>query len=66
LAKVNVEGIVTALMKTDSKVDHRILPNLNHMFQNAKSGSTDEYADIEETLDVAVLEMMNQWIKKQL
>jgi hypothetical protein len=31
----------------------KILPGLNHLFQNATAGSGAEYAQIEETLDPA-------------
>jgi dipeptidyl aminopeptidase/acylaminoacyl peptidase len=45
-AKENVLGIVQALKSTPAKVNQMILPNLNHMFQNAKTGSTQEYSEI--------------------
>lgn len=65
-AKINVGGIVNALKSTSAKVGHMILPNLNHMFQNAKTGSTQEYAEIDETLNVEVLEIIAKWLEKQL
>ena len=38
------------------------LPNLNHLFQHCKTGSPDEYADIEETFSTEVLDLMVSWI----
>ena len=40
------------------------LPNLNHLFQNCKTGSPSEYADIEETFTPAALELVTTWIRK--
>ncbi|MDT9600581.1 alpha/beta hydrolase family protein [Sphingosinicella rhizophila] len=38
------------------------LPNLNHLFQNATSGSPMEYGTITETMDPAALKLMGDWI----
>jgi len=65
-AKENVEGIIKSLKISQKNVSHKIFPNLNHMFQNAKTGSTDEYAEIEETIDFEVLEDMVKWLDKQI
>jgi hypothetical protein len=35
------------------------------MFQKAQTGSTDEYAQIEQTIDTQVLETIYQWLEKQ-
>ena len=40
------------------------LPNLNHLFQNCKTGSPNEYANIEETFAPAALELVTTWIRK--
>jgi len=40
------------------------LPNLNHLFQTAKTGAVGEYADIEETVAPAALDTMSDWIRK--
>lgn len=39
------------------------LENLNHLFQHCKTGSTLEYATIEETISPEVLDIITQWIK---
>jgi hypothetical protein len=38
------------------------MPGLNHLFQTAKTGSTMEYAQIEETMSPAVLDLVTHWI----
>ncbi len=40
----------------------RKLSNINHMFQNAPTGSPDEYRNIEETFAPFVLGMISEWI----
>lgn len=41
------------------------LPGLNHLFQNAKTGSPSEYGQIEETISPAALDKIASWILKQ-
>ncbi len=38
------------------------LPGLNHLFQNCKTGSVAEYAQIEETISPKVLELISSWV----
>ncbi len=38
------------------------LPGLNHLFQQAQSGTVEEYARIEQTIDPSVLELISRWI----
>jgi pimeloyl-ACP methyl ester carboxylesterase len=40
------------------------LPNLNHLFQTAQTGSLTEYAKIEETISPAALKLIGDWINK--
>lgn len=39
------------------------LDNLNHLFQTCQTGSTNEYATIEETIAPHILEIILQWLK---
>jgi pimeloyl-ACP methyl ester carboxylesterase len=39
-----------------------ILPGLNHLFQEAESGSPTEYQQIEQTFSPAALEIVSRWI----
>jgi len=41
------------------------LPNLNHLFQTAKTGAVGEYADIEETVAPVALDTMSAWIVRR-
>jgi pimeloyl-ACP methyl ester carboxylesterase len=38
------------------------IPNVNHLFQTAKTGKVNEYAEIEETISPAVLALIADWI----
>jgi len=41
-------------------------PDLNHLFQHSKTGHLDEYAWIEETISLEVLEDISNWIIKNV
>ena len=41
------------------------LPGLNHLFQNAKTGSAEEYGQIEETFDPTTLQLVGSWINNR-
>jgi uncharacterized protein len=38
------------------------LPGLNHLFQTANTGGVNEYAQIEETMSPAALELISSWV----
>jgi hypothetical protein len=40
----------------------RVLPGLNHLFQEAATGAVGEYAVIEQTIDPLVLDVITEWI----
>lgn len=65
-AKENLSGIDSAL-KAAANTDYRVveLPNLNHLFQTATTGSPAEYAKIEETVAPAALELIASWINQR-
>ena len=46
---------------------HKIVAfdGLNHLFQNCKTGSPNEYSEIEETISPEVLDVMIDWIRQQ-
>ncbi len=44
----------------------KTLPGLNYLFQKANTGLSTEYATIPETMSPAALEMIGDWISKQL
>lgn len=63
--KENLDAIRAAL--ADNKdVTIEELPGLNHLFQEAKTGSPIEYGTIEQTMSPAVLNLISTWIAPRL
>jgi hypothetical protein len=63
----NLIAIKTALKKGGNRnVTTKLFPNLNHLFQNCKTGLPGEYSKIEETFSPAALDEITNWIKKQV
>ncbi len=66
-AEANLQAIAAALQDAGNKdVTTLELPNLNHLFQTCKTGSVTEYGAIEETMAVAALETIADWIQKRV
>ena len=64
--KENLNAIKKALAKGRNKnVTIKELPNLNHLFQECKTGSPDEYATIEQTISPKALTEILSWIQQQ-
>lgn len=64
--KENLEAIKEALSKGGNKnVTAKELPNLNHLFQECKTGSPQEYATIEQTFSPTALTEIVKWIQTQ-
>lgn len=63
----NLPAITAALAKAPNP-DYTVvsLPNLNHLFQNAKTGAITEYVQIEETIAPRVLDLILQWLKARI
>jgi pimeloyl-ACP methyl ester carboxylesterase len=65
--EANLTAIKTALERGGNKnVTTKIFPNLNHLFQDCKTGLPNEYSEIEETFSPAALEEITRWIKQQV
>ena len=66
-AKINQDGIRNALIKGGNK-DYKIveLENLNHFFQECKTGRMDEYRKIEQTFSPTALKEISSWILKKI
>lgn len=58
----NIESLTDNLPKNKKDLS-KVYPNLNHLFQNAKTGAVGEYAEIEETMNPEVLKDITAWIK---
>ena len=64
--KENLSAIKNALAKGGNKNVTTIeFPNLNHLFQECKTGSPNEYASIEQTFSPTALAEITKWIKTQ-
>jgi hypothetical protein len=61
----NLPGI-KAVMKDNPDVTTVELPNLNHLFQTAKTGAVAEYGEIEETFAPIGLTTISDWIVKRM
>jgi uncharacterized protein len=44
----------------------KTFPDLNHLFQHAKSGAPAEYGTIEETMSPEVTDMISKWINERM
>jgi uncharacterized protein len=65
-AKINIEAIKKALaIAGNKKVKTKILPNLNHLFQECKTGSPNEYGEIEQTISPIALKEILDWVLLQ-
>ncbi len=63
-ADENLTAIGNALKEGGNKNFKTMkLEGLNHLFQHCETGSTAEYAQIEETISPEVLEIINNWIR---
>jgi pimeloyl-ACP methyl ester carboxylesterase len=61
--KPNLELLQQALQDGGNKdADVRELPELNHLFQHAYSGTPAEYAAIEETFSPEALQIISDWL----
>ncbi len=64
--KENLSAIKAALAKGGNKNVTAIeLPNLNHLFQECKTGSPAEYAQIEQTFSPVALAEIAKWINQK-
>lgn len=62
-ARENLAAIEAALARGgNDDVTTRIFPGLNHLFQAAETGTVEEYARIDETMNPAVLDFVADWI----
>ncbi len=66
-SKENLNAIEIATKKgNNKKVEIVELKNLNHLFQECSTGFQDEYSKIEQTMSPATLNIISNWIKKQV
>jgi pimeloyl-ACP methyl ester carboxylesterase len=66
ISKENLAGIKASLEKAKNKQFEIIeFPGLNHLFQEAKTGTVEEYGQLEQTIAPQVLDKMSSWILKK-
>lgn len=66
ISKENLNGIRSSLQKAkNNQFEIAEFPNLNHLFQEAKTGDVNEYGQLEQTIAPSVLEKMSSWILKR-
>ncbi len=63
VSSLNLKGIEAALAQNE-KSQVKEYPGLNHLFQHCTTGLPTEYANIEETISVEVLQDLAAWINK--
>lgn len=67
ISKTNLQGIEAALKKSKSKsYEVKELEGLNHLFQDCKTCTVQEYDLIEQTISPKLLDTMTEWLKKSL
>lgn len=67
IAPENLEGFRNALQKGGNRQVKTVsFPGLNHLFQECKMGTIDEYALIEQTFSPDALKVMGDWIGEQI
>lgn len=65
-AAENLAGIQNSLQKGGNKKGTiKEFPGLNHLFQEAKTGTVAEYESLEQTISPMVLNTMSEWILKK-
>jgi uncharacterized protein len=66
-AKMNLDAIKMHLEKGNNRnVTVKALPNLNHLFQTCTTGAPSEYGKLEETFSPVALDMISDWLLKQV
>ena len=66
-SKENLDLMKNIFMNSkNGSVDIKELKNLNHLFQECKTGSINEYAKIEQTISPVALNKILNWILKQV
>lgn len=64
--KENLEIIEKILKENGNEdVETKQLENLNHLFQESKTGLPNKYATIEQTFSTKVLKIITEWIKQR-
>ena len=67
VSKQNLPGIQASLKKSKTKIyEVKELPGLNHLFQHCIKCTVAEYGELEETISPAALEIIGNWLEKNV
>ena len=67
VSKQNLPGIQASLKKSKTKIyEVKELPGLNHLFQHCLKCTVAEYGELEETISPAALEIIGNWLEKNV
>jgi hypothetical protein len=58
--------VLRETLKHDKDVTIKEMPDLNHLFQHAVTGSPREFAEIEETISPEVLAIISKWVAQHI
>jgi len=58
-------AVARAALKANPNATVIELPGMNHLLQDAKTGSPNEYNDIDETISPAALKIISDWVRMQ-
>lgn len=64
IPETNLSGIERAINDSGGKVQTKLIPDLNHLFQHSHTGLPSEYLTNEETFAKDALSVMEQWISQ--
>ena len=65
-ASINMPVIDSMLTNKQIRYSTKILPGLNHLFQPCKTCDVAEYKEIETTMSPEVLELISDWLNKDV
>lgn len=67
ISRSNLEGITKALANSKSKVHEvREIEGVNHLFQECKTCTAQEYGQLEQTIKPEVLEIVTTWLNEHV
>jgi dipeptidyl aminopeptidase/acylaminoacyl peptidase len=65
--ELNTLAIKNAFNKAqNNEVTIKVLPKLNHLFQECKTGLPDEYPSITEIISTSALDELSEWFNNQM
>ena len=66
LSESNLAGIKAGLKKTKAVYEVHTIKGVNHLFQTCKTCMVNEYGILEETISPKVLELIGEWMEREV